>query len=66
MVKDLFKANQTKNEKIVNEVNDSLMELRNDANRKQNPEKENPVKIIDIVEKILEFSKQQKDKKSKY
>ena len=55
MVEGLIKANQTKNSKIVNQTIDSINELKNVVNKKEIPENENPNKIIDIVEKILEF-----------
>ena len=47
---------------LVNSVNDGLIDLRNAINRKEIPENENPNKIVDIVEKILNFNKQQKGK----
>ena len=55
MVEGLIKANQTKNSKIVNQTINSINELKNAVNKKEIPENENPNKIIDIVEKILEF-----------
>ena len=55
MVEGLIIANQTKNSKIVNQTIDSINELKNAVNKKEIPENENPNKIIDIVEKILEF-----------
>ena len=39
-----------------------MINLRNDINRKKIPEKENPKKVVDIVEKTLDFNKQQKGK----
>ena len=42
---------QLKSEQIVNQVNDALIDLRNDFNKKEVPENENPDKVIDIVEK---------------
>ena len=39
-----------------------MIDLRNGVNRKEVPHNENPNKIIDIVEKILHFNKQQKHK----
>ena len=55
MVEGLIKANQTKNSKIVNQTIDSINELKNAVNKKEIPGNENPNKITDIVEKILEF-----------
>ena len=42
--------------------NNGLIELRNSINSKEIPENENPKKIVNIVEKILNFNKQQKGK----
>ena len=41
-------------------LNESLIDLRNSVNSKEIPENGNPGKIIDIVEKIHDFNKQQK------
>ena len=38
LAKDLIIATQAKNEQIVNNVNDGLIDLRNDINRKEIPE----------------------------
>ena len=62
LAKDLIRA---KNEKLVNIVNDELIDIRNAIIRKDIPENENPNKIIDIVEKILDFNKQQKGKEQR-
>ena len=64
MLKDLYKANKTRNEKIANHVNDALIDLRNAINRKEIPENENTNKVIDIVEEILNFNEQQKEKRT--
>ena len=39
-----------------------MIELRNSGNRKEILESENPEKIVDIVEKNLDFNSQQKGK----
>ena len=39
-----------------------LIYLRNVVNRNGIPKNENPDKVIDIVEEILKFKKQQKEK----
>ena len=57
--KDLISAKQIKNEKLVNNINNGLIDLRNDINRKEILENENPTKYADIVEKILDFNKQE-------
>ena len=62
LAKDLIRATQVKNEQIVNNVNDGLIDLRNDINRKEIPENENPKKVVEIVEKIIDFNKQRKGK----
>ena len=51
--KDLIRATQTKNEQLVNDVNDGLIDLRSIIIRKEIPENKNPNKIVDIAEKIL-------------
>ena len=61
LARDLIKATQAKNEQLVNNVNDGLIDLRNII-RKEIPENQNPNKIVDIVEKIINFNKQQKGK----
>ena len=66
LIKDIYNANQTRNEQIVNQVNDALIDLRNTVKKKKIPENENPLEVIKIVERILDFSKQQKVKDSKY
>ena len=55
MAKDLLKTNQAKHKQIVGQVNDPLIDLRNDINTNKNPDK-----MINIVEKS--FTKQQKGK----
>ena len=57
---DLIKAFQTKNNEFLYQTIDSINELRNSVIKKEIPKNENPNKIIDIVEKILEFNNQQK------
>ena len=53
-MKDLFEDNQSKNESLIN--------LRNSINSDEIPENENLKKVVNIVEKILDFNKQQKSK----
>ena len=48
LVKDLSSTKQDKNEKIVSNNNDRLIDLRNGINRKIIPENENPKKGVDI------------------
>ena len=44
LVKDLISAKQDKNKKLVNNINNGLIDLRNEINRKEIPENENPKK----------------------
>ena len=43
-------------------INDGLIDLRNNINRKEIPENENLKKVADIFEKFLTFNKQKKGK----
>ena len=45
-----------------NNVNDGVIGFRNIINRKEIPENENPKKVVKIVEKMVDFNKQQKSK----
>ena len=58
LAKDLITAMQPKNERLVKYFNNGLIDLRNAIIRKEIPENENPIKIVDIVDKILDFKKQ--------
>ena len=58
-LKDLYKTNKTKNEKIANHI---LIDLRNVFNRKEIPKNENPDKVSDIVKGTLNFNKWHKGK----
>ena len=49
-----------KKDKIVKIVNEALINLRNSINSKEIPENENSKKIVNIIEKIVDFNKQQK------
>ena len=50
--KHLISAKQNKNEKLVNNINNGLIGLRNDINRKEIPKNENLKKVIDIAKTI--------------
>ena len=63
LAKDLIRANQAENEQLINNINYGLIDLRNAIIRKEIPENENPNKLVSIVEKILNFNKQQKGKR---
>ena len=43
-VKDFISAKQDKNEKLINNINDWVIDLINTSNRKEIPENENPKK----------------------
>ena len=62
LVKDLIGSKQNKNENLVNNINNEKIDLIKDINRKEIPENENPKKVADIVEKIIDFNKQQRGK----
>ena len=51
-----------KNEQLVNNVNDQLIDLKTATIKNEFLKNENLNKIVDIVEKILDFNKQQKSK----
>ena len=59
LTKYLIRAKQVKNKQL---VNNELIDLRNTINKKELSENENLNKIVDIVEKIINFDKQQKGK----
>ena len=61
-MKDLYEDNQNKNEKNVKNIDESLIRLINSIDSKKIPENENLKKIVNIAEKILDFTKQQKGK----
>ena len=64
----IYRVQQVKNEQLVNNFNDGLIDLgstidlRSTIIRKKITQNENPNKIVNIVEKILNFNKQQKGK----
>ena len=54
----MYNSNQNVNYEIVKDINDSLIELKKDINTKKIPKN----KTVDLVEKVLNFNKQQKGK----
>ena len=52
-VKDLILAKQDKNEKLLNNINNGLIDLRNAIIRKEIPENEYPKNVVNIIEKNL-------------
>ena len=63
--KNLLKANQTKNKQIVSQASHALIGSRNAIKNNIVPEIKNPVKVIDVAEKVNDYSKQQKGKRFK-
>ena len=47
---------------MVNQVNDELIDLKNWADKNTIPKNENSDKVINTIEKVFDFSKQQKGK----
>ena len=58
----ICKDNQNKNYIILKHFKESLIDLRNSCNIKEIPPNENRKKVVNIVENILDFNKQQKGK----
>ena len=54
LAKDLIRATQAKNEQIVNNVNDGVIDLRSNIDRKEISENENSKKVVEVVEKTLD------------
>ena len=61
-MKDLLRANQVKNNQKLNQAIYSINELRYTLIRNEISGNEYPNKMISVVEKILNFNKQQKCK----
>ena len=51
LVKDLYEDIQNKNDKVVKNINESLINIINSINLKEVPENENLKKIVRIAEK---------------
>ena len=62
LVKDLFKVEKNKRDKIRYLIINEFIKLMEDINLKEIPENKNPKKVVNIVEKVLNFNKQQKGK----
>ena len=62
LAKCLYDADKIKNNEIIKHIKNGLIELRNSINRNKILEKKNPEKIVDIIEKVLNSSNQQKGK----
>ena len=62
LAKEFYNSNQNINDEVVKHINDSLIELKKDINTEKIRKIKNPNKIVDIVQKILNFNKRQKGK----
>ena len=62
LAKDLIRANEAKNKQLVKNINNGFVNLRKAIVRKEIPENKKPNKMVNTVEKILNFNKQQKGK----
>ena len=58
LAKDLIKTNQSNSKQIAKQTINSINKLKNYAIKKQILKNENPNKLVNIVEKILEFKNQ--------
>ena len=58
LVKYIYEDNQNKNDKMVKNIIELLINLRNYINSKEISENKNLKKIFNIVEKILDFNTQ--------
>ena len=58
----MYNRDEIKNYEIIKGINNRLIELRNFINSKEFLENENPKKVVNIVEKIIDFNKKQKGK----
>ena len=65
MVKYVHNANQTNNDQIPIWVNYALIYLRNAVNKKIITKNKLFDKVTDVIEKVLDFKKQQKSKRLK-
>ena len=62
MLKDLFKGDENENEEIKYLIIIEFIKLMGDINIKEILENENPKKVVNIVEKTLNFNEQQKSR----
>ena len=60
LAKDLIRAEHAKKERLLNNINNELIDINNAIIKKEISENENSNKIVDIVETIIEFNKKQK------
>ena len=50
----LYDSDKIKNNEIIKHINNALTEVRNSINSKEIPKNENPKKVVNIAEKILD------------
>ena len=62
LLKDLSSGKQNKNESLVHNIYNGLIDLRKNINRKEIPENENPKRVANIGEKNFDFNKPQTGK----
>ena len=55
-----YEDNQNKNDNVVENINESLINLRNYINSKEIPEREKKKKQSILLKKILDFNKRQR------
>ena len=65
LIKDLFKAEKNKNDKVKYQIITELIKLMEDIDIKEIPGNKNPKKVVNIIGKILDFNEQQKGKEIK-
>ena len=54
LAKMLYDSDKIKNNEIIKHINNGLIEVRNSINSKEIPKNENPKKVVNIAEKILD------------
>ena len=62
LIEDLDDGNNIRDDLTASIINNALIELRKDINRKEILENKTSEKTVDIIENILMFNNQQKDK----
>ena len=53
-------SDEIKNDEIIKDNNKGLIELRNSINSNEISTNENPKKVVDIIEKVIDFNKKTK------
>ena len=60
LTKDLYDSDEIKNDGIIKNINNRSIELRNSIISKEISENENTKKVVNIVEKIINFNEKTK------